>query len=61
MEKQQVDARSGTVVKTIGNYEAAKGELDGPVDVRLDEQHNIVLIEGGKDRIQIVTAANTRG
>ena len=52
---QQVDVQTGTVVKSFGEYGAAKGQFGFPTDVCLDEERRIVVTEYSNNRIQVMS------
>ena len=52
---QQLNIKTGTVVKTFGKRGAGKGELQHPTDVCLDDEGRIVVAECSNNRIQVIS------
>ena len=52
---QQLNIKTGTVVKTLGKCGAGKGEFKKPRDVCLDDKGRIVVVEYINNRIQVIS------
>jgi len=52
---QQINIKTGTLVKRFGKYGAGKGEFKNPLDVCLDDEGRIVVTEWGNHRIQVLS------
>ena len=54
---QQLNIKTGTVVKTFGKHGTGKGEFQGPVDVCFDSEGRIFVAECSNNRIQVMSKA----
>ena len=52
---QQIDIQTATVVKSFGQNNSGKGELESPHDVCLDDEGRIVVTEWNHGRIQVMS------
>ena len=52
---QQLNIKTGTVVKTFGKRGAGKGNFQNPTDVCLDDEGRIVVAEFSNHRIQLIS------